>query len=234
MSEPSAELFPQTTHAHGDKYSVVYDHSSPEVYDAWAKDGYDDTVAANSVAVRSVSAVLARLIKAKGAGTEGAAAVPTYALLDAGCGTGRLAEVCREDVGGATLIFDGIDYSSGMLDVAKEKGTYRELLQADLTRPLSDLADGAYDGVVSSGTFLQGHVGPEALPELCRVLAPGGVMAFSVRPNFFDEKREQWLGALEAHGMREIAVDMLPYSRSGADGAPMLAPMVSCRKGGGE
>ena len=40
--------------------------------------------------------------------------------------------------------------------------------------------DGMYAGVVSSGTFLQGHLGPEALPELCRVIRPGGFMVFTV------------------------------------------------------
>jgi hypothetical protein len=50
--------------------------------------------------------------------------------------------------------------------------------------------DAMYDGVVSSGTFLQGHVGPEALPELCRVLRPGGFMVFSMRPNYFDATKQ--------------------------------------------
>jgi len=40
--------------------------------------------------------------------------------------------------------------------------------------------DGAYRGVISSGTFTLGHLGPLALPEVLRVIAPGGLGVISV------------------------------------------------------
>ena len=86
-------------------------------------------------------------------------------------------------------------------------------------------ADGTYDGVVSSGTFLQGHVGPEALPELCRVLRPGGFMVFSVRPNYFQETRSVWMDTLAAEGMVDVTVSMRPYDKFG-----LMAPVVCCYK----
>ncbi|MEM1313388.1 MAG: methyltransferase, partial [Pseudomonadota bacterium] len=48
------------------------------------------------------------------------------------------------------------------------------------------LPDGAYAGLTSAGTFTHGHVGPEALPELMRVLRPGAVCAVTGRPDFFE------------------------------------------------
>ena len=33
-----------------------------------------------------------------------------------------------------------------------------------------------YDAVVSCGTFMHGHVGPECLPELLRITRPGAVL----------------------------------------------------------
>lgn len=206
----------------GNKYNVVYEQSTPEIYDEWAKDGYDAAIAQNP-ATGSVAAVLVRLVSGTG-----------LVALDAGCGTGLVVEACRAALGNEiSLTCDGIDYSAGMLEVAAKKGQYRKLFQADLTKPLEELADASYQCVLSSGTFLQGHIGPEALPELCRVLCTGGFMVFSVRPTFFEEKRDDFLSTLELNGMRDIVVDMLPYAKGKGDGdEPMLAPIVSCTKAG--
>lgn len=97
-------------------------------------------------------------------------------VLDVGAGTGLLAEALRG------LGFDGpidaIDFSPEMLAVAAEKRLYAGLHQADITRPLS--LPQRYSGVVSSGTFTAGHVGPEALPHLLDVTLPGAQFALSI------------------------------------------------------
>jgi predicted TPR repeat methyltransferase len=98
------------------------------------------------------------------------------AILDVGCGTGLTCRVLAER-GYSKL--DGIDFSSEMLDVSRERGIYRNLLQADINQPLS-LDSDCYDGVISSGTFTHGHVGPEPLQEIFRVLKPGGLLACTV------------------------------------------------------
>lgn len=98
------------------------------------------------------------------------------AVLDAGCGTG-LTGHCLAALGFATI--DGLDLSADMLAKARDKGVYRDLLEADLNAPL-ELGDGAYAQVVCSGTFTRGHVGPGPVDELLRVLAPGGHFACTV------------------------------------------------------
>lgn len=119
------------------------------------------------------------------------------AVLDIGAGTG---EVARHLEG---LIVDGIDISPEMLAEAERKGLYRERILADLTKPL-DLPDGAYHGVVSSGTFTHGHVGPGCLPELLRVTAPGALFVCGTIPSVFDEERfGSALAALVAEGRIE-------------------------------
>ena len=40
--------------------------------------------------------------------------------------------------------------------------------------------DDFYDGVVSSGTFTHGHVGPSSMRELVRVTKPAGLITISV------------------------------------------------------
>lgn len=105
-----------------------------------------------------------------------AAGPPAGPVLDVGAGTGLCAEALRMQ--GFEGPIDGVDLSQPMLDVAAGKGLYRALYRADITRPLA--LPSSYAGMVSSGTFTSGHVGPEALgPILARAL-PGALIVFSV------------------------------------------------------
>lgn len=97
-------------------------------------------------------------------------------VLDIGAGTGALAEVLG--LLGEYHI-DATDISQEMLDVAAEKGMYASLFCADVTKGLP-VVDNTYDGIVSSGTFTLGHVGPAALAELLRVTKRGGHIVISV------------------------------------------------------
>ncbi|MFN6978469.1 MAG: class I SAM-dependent DNA methyltransferase [Gemmobacter sp.] len=113
-----------------------------------------------------------------------AAAGGTGPVLDVGAGTGLLAEaLVRQGVGPV----DGVDLSPEMLAQAAAKGVYRTLVEGDVTRPLP-LADGQYAGVVSSGTFTAGHVGPAAIPVLMRLAAPGALFCLSVHERVWDSR----------------------------------------------
>ena len=239
----SSEAEPK--HGGSNGFDQVYTQATPGIYDKWSQDGYDEIVASNSIAVRSVVQLLFRAFVTAAESNSSRSFSDGLLVLDAGCGTGRIAEVVRDElssasenvVGGAavaSVICDGIDFSEGMLDVARAKNIYRKLTRADLTSTL-EVEDSAYDAVVSSGVFLQGHVGPEAIPELARVLKPGGIMCFTVRPTFYEETKEKWHKGLETSGMILSSVDMLPYGRHCAkegekEGAEFLAPMLTCVK----
>jgi ubiquinone/menaquinone biosynthesis C-methylase UbiE len=106
---------------------------------------------------------------------------PFDAGLDLCCGTGAgvgvLARVCGESV-------TGVDFSAGMLDVARERTVSRgprvSWVRGDArTLPF---ADGSFDLAVSFGAF--GHFLPRELPGLFaqarRVLRPGGCFAFPI------------------------------------------------------
>jgi hypothetical protein len=71
-----------------------------------------------------------------------------------------------------------------MLAVARKKGGYRDLIEADLLQPLP-FPDGAWGGLVSAGTFTLGHLGPEPLGELVRVAAPGALMVIGVNARHY-------------------------------------------------
>jgi len=101
-------------------------------------------------------------------------------VLDVGCGTGLLADHLSPE-----LVVDGVDISPEMLSQAERKGRYRRLIEADLTKPLS-IPDAAYAGLTSAGTFTHGHVGPEALHELLRVLRADAVCAIGGNAAFYE------------------------------------------------
>ncbi len=96
-------------------------------------------------------------------------------VLDVGAGTGLVAEfLAKAQIGP----IDAVDLSAGMLDVARSKGVYRDLIVADVTQPID--TPNRYQGVVSAGTFTHGHVGPEGLVPLLDIAEAGAIFALSV------------------------------------------------------
>jgi len=114
-------------------------------------------------------------------------------VLDIGCGTGLTCDLLHES---GLRRLDGIDLTPAMLAKAASRGIYRRLIRGDLTLPL-DLADASYDAMVSSGTFTCGHVGPQPLDELVRVLRPGGLMAFCIHREIWQSQGFE--GRLDGH-----------------------------------
>lgn len=104
-------------------------------------------------------------------------------VLDVGAGTGLLAAALRAQGFAGTV--DAIDLSEDMLSRAAEKGLYRALHTGDITRPLPL---SGYRGVVSSGTFTRGHVGPEALGHLLAVTDAGAQFALSINAAVYGEQ----------------------------------------------
>ncbi|WP_299048162.1 class I SAM-dependent methyltransferase [uncultured Tateyamaria sp.] len=149
-------------------YTIDGPDSAKDLYGKWAAT-YDSSFGQGwgYIAPREIAAVFKDLND----GNE--------PILDIGAGTGLVAE----HLGG--LAVDGIDITQQMLDVAGEKGLYRNRIVGDLLEPL-DIADGAYGGVISSGTFTHGHVGPACLPELLRVCRPGALFVCGCIPPVFD------------------------------------------------
>lgn len=103
-------------------------------------------------------------------------------VLDVGAGTG----LCGAALGALGIgPLDATDISPEMLAVAMAKGVYREAIEADLTKGLP-MAPESYGGIISSGTFTNGHVGPEALDALLPVARPGALFALSINAVHFE------------------------------------------------
>lgn len=104
-------------------------------------------------------------------------------VLDAGAGTGA---------GGAELAKRGfrdvtaLDLSADMLEKAREKCVFSRLVQADLGGPLDTFASDEFDAVILVGVFSYGQAPAHALEEIVRATRPGGVIAFTMRVDFFE------------------------------------------------
>ncbi|MCP5083436.1 MAG: class I SAM-dependent methyltransferase [Alphaproteobacteria bacterium] len=107
----------------------------------------------------------------------GHVALDTAPILDAGCGGGIQAEPLAL-LGYGPIV--GIDFSAGMLDVARGKGIYAELRQMTLGEHL-DFPDDHFGAVLSSGCITPKHAPAHSFDELIRITKPGAVIIFSLR-----------------------------------------------------
>ena len=119
-------------------------------------------------------------------------------VLDAGCGTGAVADSLQSL--GFKLI-DGIDLSPEMLQVARAKKLYRNLLEANLNEQFI-LPESPYSAIISAGTFTTGHVGAKGFRNLFSHLQPGGLMACVVAIPVWDDDQFASL-------VSELPVDVL-------------------------
>jgi ubiquinone/menaquinone biosynthesis C-methylase UbiE len=127
---------------------------------------------------------------------------PRAEVLDVGCGTGLVALELRKRL--PELRIDGIDLTQSMLDEAEETHVYRSLVLGDMNDPL-DAPDDSYDGIVSSGVFTTGHVGPERIGELLRVARKGAPIVLAIRDTAWDgEGFGAHVGELERRGLLRV------------------------------
>jgi SAM-dependent methyltransferase len=151
MTDPSYDL--------DEAYEINGPADARRLYGDWAP-SYDESFGAawGYIAPREIAGILKSEID------------QDAAILDIGAGTGLVAENLRGH------IVDALDITPEMLEVARGKQLYRQLMLGDLTKVL-DIPDASYDAVISCGTFTHGHVGPECFPELLRITKPGAVFA---------------------------------------------------------
>lgn len=150
-------------------YALKTPEDSRKLYADWA-DTYDQTFAeAHDYCSPRLVAEAYRDVGGKGP------------VLDVGAGTGLCGEALA-DLGIGPV--EATDISQEMLDVAEAKGIYTRLFTGDLTARLP-VANGTYAGIISSGTFTNGHVGPQAFDELLRIARPGAQFALSINTEHY-------------------------------------------------
>ena len=94
-------------------------------------------------------------------------------VLDIGCGTGRLLERLATKFPDMQAI--GLDLSANMLRVARQSNRYRpRLIYVEGKAESLPFADGQFDAVFSTISFLHYLEPKQVLSEIARVLSPGG------------------------------------------------------------
>lgn len=171
-------------------YAAESNRELEERYDEWAGE-YDRDLREEFdwIAPRATVALFSKYV-AQGA-----------KILDAGVGTGLVGE-CLVEAGYDDL--HGIDLSVGMLDVARDKGIYRELRQMTLGEHL-EFADDTFDAVISVGVFTTGHAPAHAFNELIRITRDGGYIFFSLKTELHEAGFGRYLDGLEAAGRWSLA-----------------------------
>ena len=150
-------------------YALKTPDDSKRLYAEWAGD-YDQGFAAREDYQLHIHTARAFV----GAGGQGP-------VLDVGAGTGLCGAVLA-DLGVGPI--DATDISPEMLDQAMRKDIYRDAILADLNTGIPVPPD-SYSGIVSSGTFTTGHVGPDAIDALLRVARHGAQFALSINARHF-------------------------------------------------
>ncbi len=151
-------------------YALKSPDDSKRLYGEWAGD-YDADFAAREdyqLHIHTARAFVA-------AGGQGP-------VLDVGAGTG----LCGTVLAGLGVgPIDATDISAEMLQQAMRKDIYRDAIEADLTQGIPVAAE-SYSGIVSSGTFTTGHLGPDAIDALLRVARHGAQFAISINAKHFE------------------------------------------------
>jgi predicted TPR repeat methyltransferase len=97
-------------------------------------------------------------------------------ILDLGCGTG----LCGEYLHDLTRRLVGVDLAPKMLDEARRRGRYHELVNAEIGQFLCAQAPASFDLVVAADVLI--YIGDLArvFEQVARVLRPAGLFAFSI------------------------------------------------------
>jgi SAM-dependent methyltransferase len=185
-------------------FDGVLTESSPQLYDAFAVDNVYETFSANLDynGYKSVVEVWRSLHSTLTSDTN-------HSVFDAGCGTGLVgAELIKHY---PQLKIYGGDYSPGMIEQSKLKNAYCDLQVVDLKQPLPYEKE-SFDSIISSGVFLQGHCGPESIPNIMHVLKKNCHLVTTIRQKYYDEVRVEWDRVVKDCGGEQLSATEMPYN----------------------
>ena len=163
-----------------DAYSVSTPEENKALYARWAATYDAEFVSANDYVYPIRVAEKAVEILGDSASIE---------VVDVGCGTGALGSLLGELRPNWEI--DGVDISLQMLAVAATKvrsdgqAVYRDLLDADLTKPIQ-FAKNHFDLIVSSGVFTHGHLAGRDLIAISSAAREGGTIVVGINKEHFD------------------------------------------------
>ena len=120
-------------------------------------------------------------------------------IMDVGCGTGLSGEAFKKL--GFTNI-DGSDFSNEMLQIAKSKNTYYNLILTNNKNPLNFNKE-VYSNSAAVGVFSPLHAMPDMVSKILKVAKIGGFFVFSLNDH-----------ALENPGYKRAITDLVDHGNA--------------------
>lgn len=148
---------------------------------------------------------------------------PGARVVDLGCGTGQVGAA----LAGAGALLQGVDISPRMLEVARARGVYAELLLEDAAEALQATAPATVDLVAAADVFIYiGELGP-VFQGASRALRAGAMFAFSIEDlaqgdyrllsnGRYTHSRDYVARLAATHGFTEGCVRSAPIRRQGS------------------
>ena len=101
---------------------------------------------------------------------------PSLNILDLGCGTGLFGEAIKD----LKKSLVGVDLSPRMIDKARQRQIYDELIVGDILNYLAEANPSQFDLIAATDVFIYvGNLQP-IFEQASRILAPGGWFTFSI------------------------------------------------------
>ncbi len=103
-------------------------------------------------------------------------------ILDAGCGTGLLGKLFKQE---GFQHIDGFDLSAEMVSVASQTNSYHHIQsEVDVNKVIDSYPPDYYSCIICCGVFTLGHIRPDALLSLLKVCHTGGYIVISTRTQY--------------------------------------------------
>ncbi|KAJ7390673.1 Methyltransferase domain [Desmophyllum pertusum] len=107
-------------------------------------------------------------------------------IVDAGAGTGMIAAELKK-LGYTNLA--ALDISPEMLKKAEKKNLYKKFVCAALNdKPIPEIETGEFDALICCGSLAIAHIESDSFVEMVRMVKPGGVIHFNIRPGDCEHK----------------------------------------------
>jgi predicted TPR repeat methyltransferase len=136
--------------------------------------------------------------------------------IDLGCGTGLAASAFARSVDH----FIGLDLSPRMIERSRATGLYAELAVADMLQGLRARPDASADLILAADAMVYVAELAPVLAEAARVLAPGGLLAFTTETHDGE-------GVVIGHGLRYAHA--AAYVRAAVESAGLELPLLEDR-----
>ncbi|KAJ8048732.1 Methyltransferase-like protein 27 [Holothuria leucospilota] len=147
-------------------------NSIKEMYDSWVPTYDEDLRKHNYRYPAKASEIISEHFSDK-----------NVSILDCGAGTGLVGvELYR--LGFKNIA--AVDISSKSLAAAEKKGVYKKLVCAEVGKGTLPFDDKCFDAVMCSASFMPTHIRPECLPELVRIVKPGGIIVVLMAQRYIE------------------------------------------------